>query len=198
MICCVSLCYVFVNNKTRLPLKLWPISMSLSSALGNRQNFPLKRFSKNFNLSSRLDCCWYESNFVLQSDAQVEMTNTLVALRSLMSSHSPPLDALVVPSEDYHQVILSLYFSFILKCGWLYLFDCWIRTMLSLALSSFLWSFTDARDGWIGCRASMYLQETRGASSFLDSPEVLVSSFSPFVVLFVLMNWFDRVHVAWV
>ncbi|KAI6700170.1 hypothetical protein NL676_014494 [Syzygium grande] len=31
------------------------------------------------------------------------MTNTLVALRSLMSSHSPPLDALVVPSEDYHQ-----------------------------------------------------------------------------------------------
>lgn len=28
----------------------------------------------------------------------------LASLRSLMASHSPPLDALVVPSEDYHQV----------------------------------------------------------------------------------------------
>lgn len=32
------------------------------------------------------------------------MADTLSALRSLMASHSPPLDALVVPSEDYHQV----------------------------------------------------------------------------------------------
>ncbi|XP_030469102.1 aminopeptidase P1 isoform X1 [Syzygium oleosum] len=31
------------------------------------------------------------------------MADTLAALRSLMSSHAPPLDALVVPSEDYHQ-----------------------------------------------------------------------------------------------
>ncbi|KAK6924319.1 Creatinase, N-terminal [Dillenia turbinata] len=31
------------------------------------------------------------------------MADILAALRSLMSSHSPPLDALVVPSEDYHQ-----------------------------------------------------------------------------------------------
>ncbi|MED6197168.1 actin patch protein [Stylosanthes scabra] len=31
------------------------------------------------------------------------MEDTLSALRSLMSSHSPPLHALVVPSEDYHQ-----------------------------------------------------------------------------------------------
>ncbi|XP_030523904.2 aminopeptidase P1 isoform X2 [Rhodamnia argentea] len=31
------------------------------------------------------------------------MADTLAALRSLMSSYSPPLDALVVPSEDYHQ-----------------------------------------------------------------------------------------------
>ncbi|KAF8012462.1 hypothetical protein BT93_I0585 [Corymbia citriodora subsp. variegata] len=31
------------------------------------------------------------------------MADTLTALRSLMSSHSPPLDALAVPSEDYHQ-----------------------------------------------------------------------------------------------
>lgn len=31
------------------------------------------------------------------------MADTLSALRSLMSSHSPPLHALVVPSEDYHQ-----------------------------------------------------------------------------------------------
>ncbi|KAK7406647.1 hypothetical protein VNO78_08276 [Psophocarpus tetragonolobus] len=31
------------------------------------------------------------------------MEDTLSALRSLMLSHSPPLDALVVPSEDYHQ-----------------------------------------------------------------------------------------------
>ncbi|XP_062155459.1 aminopeptidase P1 isoform X2 [Alnus glutinosa] len=31
------------------------------------------------------------------------MEDTLGALRSLMASHSPKLDALVVPSEDYHQ-----------------------------------------------------------------------------------------------
>ncbi|KAF5451409.1 hypothetical protein F2P56_026519 [Juglans regia] len=31
------------------------------------------------------------------------MEDTLGALRSLMASHSPPLAALVVPSEDYHQ-----------------------------------------------------------------------------------------------
>ncbi|KAL5752745.1 hypothetical protein ACOSQ2_023252 [Xanthoceras sorbifolium] len=31
------------------------------------------------------------------------MADTLSALRSVMSSHNPPLDALVVPSEDYHQ-----------------------------------------------------------------------------------------------
>ncbi|KAI4327561.1 hypothetical protein L6164_020006 [Bauhinia variegata] len=31
------------------------------------------------------------------------MEDVLSALRSLMASHSPPLDALVVPSEDYHQ-----------------------------------------------------------------------------------------------
>ncbi|XP_004512011.1 aminopeptidase P1 [Cicer arietinum] len=31
------------------------------------------------------------------------MADTLSALRSLMASHSPPLHALVVPSEDYHQ-----------------------------------------------------------------------------------------------
>ncbi|KAK1423598.1 hypothetical protein QVD17_18902 [Tagetes erecta] len=31
------------------------------------------------------------------------MADTLTALRSLMASHSPPLDALLVPSEDYHQ-----------------------------------------------------------------------------------------------
>ncbi|KAK9265713.1 hypothetical protein L1049_025307 [Liquidambar formosana] len=31
------------------------------------------------------------------------MADILSALRSLMASHSPPLDALVVPSEDYHQ-----------------------------------------------------------------------------------------------
>ncbi|KAI6700179.1 hypothetical protein NL676_014503 [Syzygium grande] len=31
------------------------------------------------------------------------MADMLAALRSLMSSHSPPLNALVVPSEDYHQ-----------------------------------------------------------------------------------------------
>jgi len=32
------------------------------------------------------------------------MADTLSGLRSLMATHSPPLDALVVPSEDYHQV----------------------------------------------------------------------------------------------
>ncbi|KAG5621144.1 hypothetical protein H5410_006362 [Solanum commersonii] len=31
------------------------------------------------------------------------MADTLAALRSLMASHSPPLNALIVPSEDYHQ-----------------------------------------------------------------------------------------------
>ncbi|KAG5089520.1 hypothetical protein JHK86_002132 [Glycine max] len=39
---------------------------------------------------------------------QNKMEDTLSALRSLMVSHSPPLDALVVPSEDYH---LSEYVS---------------------------------------------------------------------------------------
>ncbi|KAG5069809.1 hypothetical protein JHK85_002186 [Glycine max] len=37
-----------------------------------------------------------------------KMEDTVSALRSLMVSHSPPLDALVVPSEDYH---LSEYVS---------------------------------------------------------------------------------------
>lgn len=35
--------------------------------------------------------------------------DTLAGLRSLMASHSPPLDALVVPSEDYHQVLVFLF-----------------------------------------------------------------------------------------
>jgi hypothetical protein len=35
------------------------------------------------------------------------------ALGSLMASHSPPLDALVVPSEDYHQVLLLFSLSVI-------------------------------------------------------------------------------------
>ncbi len=30
--------------------------------------------------------------------------NALELLRPLMESHSPPIHALVVPSEDYHQV----------------------------------------------------------------------------------------------
>lgn len=34
-----------------------------------------------------------------------KMGDTLADLRALMASHAPPLDALVVPSEDYHQVI---------------------------------------------------------------------------------------------
>jgi hypothetical protein len=34
-------------------------------------------------------------------------------LGSLMASHSPPLDALVVPSEDYHQVLLLFSLSVI-------------------------------------------------------------------------------------
>lgn len=33
------------------------------------------------------------------------MADPLDALRALMASHSPPLDALVVPSEDNHQVL---------------------------------------------------------------------------------------------
>ena len=37
------------------------------------------------------------------------MADTLSTLISLMASHSPPLDALVVLSEDYHQVPLSLF-----------------------------------------------------------------------------------------
>jgi len=36
------------------------------------------------------------------------MEDTLSGLRSLMATHSPPLDALVVPSEDYHQVHNSI------------------------------------------------------------------------------------------
>lgn len=33
------------------------------------------------------------------------MADPLDALRALMASHSPPLGALVVPSEDNHQVL---------------------------------------------------------------------------------------------
>lgn len=40
------------------------------------------------------------------------MSDPLDALRALMASHSPPLDALVVPSEDNHQVTTSLPASF--------------------------------------------------------------------------------------
>ncbi|MQL82776.1 hypothetical protein Taro_015236 [Colocasia esculenta] len=41
------------------------------------------------------------------------MGDPLDALRPLMASHSPPLDALVVPSEDYHQVRLYSVISFV-------------------------------------------------------------------------------------
>lgn len=35
------------------------------------------------------------------------MADVLELLRQLMESHSPPLHALVVPSEDYHQVCVA-------------------------------------------------------------------------------------------
>ncbi|KAL6498131.1 actin patch protein [Orobanche gracilis] len=38
-----------------------------------------------------------------EREPTVMADETLAAIRSLMSCHSPPLDALVVPSEDYHQ-----------------------------------------------------------------------------------------------
>lgn len=50
-----------------------------------------------------------------ERDTEEMAEDTLASLRSLMASHSPPLHALVVPSEDYHQVSLSLsliYFGF--------------------------------------------------------------------------------------
>lgn len=37
------------------------------------------------------------------------MADVLELLRPLMDSHSPPLHALVVPSEDYHQVCVAHY-----------------------------------------------------------------------------------------
>lgn len=44
-----------------------------------------------------------------EKEREGEMGDTLAALRALMASHSPPLDALVVPSEDYHQVLLVVF-----------------------------------------------------------------------------------------
>lgn len=42
------------------------------------------------------------------------MGDPLDGLRSLMASHNPPLHAMIVPSEDYHQVnFLSPFNSFI-------------------------------------------------------------------------------------
>lgn len=41
----------------------------------------------------------------IKENSEKAMAEILAALRSLMSSHDPPLHALVVPSEDYHQVI---------------------------------------------------------------------------------------------
>ncbi|KAL4576528.1 hypothetical protein LXL04_012623 [Taraxacum kok-saghyz] len=38
-----------------------------------------------------------------QLQRRTAMADILASLRSLMASHTPPLDALVVPSEDYHQ-----------------------------------------------------------------------------------------------
>jgi hypothetical protein len=39
------------------------------------------------------------------------MADVLELLRPLMDSHSPPLHALVVPSEDYHQVCVAHSFA---------------------------------------------------------------------------------------
>ncbi|GAB2230715.1 hypothetical protein Droror1_Dr00014999 [Drosera rotundifolia] len=44
------------------------------------------------------------STFILlQSHHHMLLSLNLSPLRSLMASHSPPLHALVIPSEDYHQ-----------------------------------------------------------------------------------------------
>ena len=137
------------------------------------------------------------------------MADILAALRSLMASHSPPLDALAVPSEDYHQVN-SLSFSTVRI--WLIsafeLDDRFFETLDSFYIpvkflfswSHFLFIFTRhfflyfiffkcfefVSVWWLlsflcfmldyGCRASTYLQGTKGAHSFRDSPEVLVGS----------------------
>lgn len=79
------------------------------------------------------------------------MADTLAALRSLMSSHSPSLHALIIPSEDYHQVP-SLFLQFFVISSNLP-FNCVI--------------------GWYD-RANMYRHGTKDAHLFLDSPEVLV------------------------
>jgi Xaa-Pro aminopeptidase len=44
-----------------------------------------------------------DQNPITREEEKESMADTLSVLRSLMASHSPPLDALVVPSEDYHQ-----------------------------------------------------------------------------------------------
>jgi len=108
------------------------------------------------------------------------MADTLSALRSLMSSHSPPLHALVVPSEDYHQVNLinyqlSLSFQFLILSS-------------NLILILFIYAIIIV----VICRVNMYLHVTSVVHLFLDSLEVLVSFNSiqsikftmPFVFLF--------------
>ena len=63
------------------------------------------------------------------------MGDTLAALRALMASHSPPLDALVVPSEDYHQVrSRSCFFSSVVLLNQFYM-------LLDFSISNFLFQF---------------------------------------------------------
>ena len=57
----------------------------------------------------------------------------LASLRSLMASHSPPLHALVVPSEDYHQVSS---FQFLFSLSSLALFALVFRFFLFFWMSA--------------------------------------------------------------
>ena len=63
------------------------------------------------------------SSQILLWTPNIAMSEILSSLRSLMASHSPPLDALVVPSEDYHQV----WFIF----NWITLFWFMIRSQIT-------------------------------------------------------------------
>ncbi|RWW05471.1 hypothetical protein BHE74_00021380 [Ensete ventricosum] len=92
------------------------------------------------------------------------MADPLDALRALMASHYPPLDALVVPSEDNHQVATrppSSSFSSLKSLS-----SC--RVLIPYLL-------------YIGClfdrRVSMSPRGTKGVPSFPDLLVVLVSLF---------------------
>ncbi|KAJ1436270.1 Creatinase/Aminopeptidase P/Spt16, N-terminal [Sesbania bispinosa] len=84
------------------PMAVWAPSNDVAPASDENQNQEggeRIRFLKD-------ECsppCVLRAFDVMSERIEQKMVDSLPALRSLMASHSPPLNALVVPSEDYHR-----------------------------------------------------------------------------------------------